>query len=48
MTKDGPGIFGGPGQNAGPGCRFTEFDSDHDVDMLDFAEFQNAFGGEYP
>jgi len=45
LTKDGPGIFGGPGENAGPGCRFADFDADADVDLLDFAEFQNSFGG---
>lgn len=43
LTKDGPGIFGGPGNNAGPGCRFADFDTDSDVDLLDFAEFQNFF-----
>jgi hypothetical protein len=44
LTKDGPGIFGGPGNAAGPGCRFTDFDLDADVDLFDFAEFQNLFG----
>jgi hypothetical protein len=43
LTRDGPGIFGGPEQNAGPGCRFTDFDADQDVDLLDFAEFANIF-----
>jgi len=43
LTKDGPGIFGGPGHDAGPGCRFADFDADRDVDLLDFAEFQNLF-----
>jgi len=43
MTKDGPGIFGGPGNDAGPGCRFADFDADGDVDLLDLAEFQNLF-----
>ncbi len=42
LTKDGPGIFGGPGNDAGPGCRFADFDAD--VDLLDFARFQNSFG----
>jgi len=45
LTKDGPGILGGPGNDAGPGCRFADFDSDADVDLLDFAEFQNLFSG---
>lgn len=44
LTKDGPVIFGGPEQNAGPGCRFADFDADGDTDMLDYAQFQNAFG----
>ncbi len=39
------GISGGPENNAGPGCRFTDFDGDHDADILDFAEFQNLFRG---
>jgi hypothetical protein len=43
LTRDGPEIFGGPQQNAGPGCRFTDFDGDSDVDLLDFAEFANIF-----
>jgi len=46
LTKDGPGIFGGPGNDAGPGCRFADFDTDGDVDLLDFAEFQNLFNGQ--
>lgn len=46
MTKDGPGIFGGPSNDAGPGCRFADFDADSDVDLLDFAEFQNLFNGQ--
>ncbi len=45
LTKDGPGIFGGPGKSAGPGCRFADFDADADVDLLDFAAFQNLFNG---
>lgn len=45
LTKNGPGIFGGPGENAGPGCRFADFDADSDTDLVDFAEFQNSFGG---
>jgi len=46
LTKDGPGIFGGPNNNAGPGCRFADFDADADTDLLDFAEFQNLFTGQ--
>jgi hypothetical protein len=46
LTKDGPGIFGGPENDAGPGCRFADFDADTDVDLLDFAEFQNLFNGQ--
>lgn len=37
------GINGGPDQDAGPGCRFADFDSDSDTDLRDFAEFQNTF-----
>ena len=36
-------INGGPDLDAGPGCRFADFDADSDVDLLDLAEFQNAF-----
>jgi hypothetical protein len=43
LTKDGPGIFGGPDNDAGPGCRFTDFDADADTDLADFAVFQNHF-----
>jgi hypothetical protein len=47
LTNRRPGINGGPGQDAGPGCRFADFDSDTDVDLLDIAEFQvNFTGGE--
>lgn len=46
LTKDGPGIFGGPGNNAGPGCRFADIDADPDVDLLDLATFQNLFNGQ--
>jgi len=48
LTKDGPGIFGGPEEDAGPGCRFADFDADKDVDLSDFAEFQNLFGASSP
>ena len=44
LTNDRPGIHGGPDNDAGPGCRFADFDSDGDTDLRDFAEFQNAFG----
>ena len=36
---------GAPGDDAGPGCRFADMDSDTDVDLHDFALFQNAFTG---
>jgi len=45
LTNERPGINGGPGNDAGPGCRFADFDSDSDVDLLDLAEFQAAFTG---
>jgi hypothetical protein len=54
LTKDGPGIFGGPqlggdpGVGAGPGCRWADTDADSDVDLADFAEFQNRFTGSNP
>jgi len=44
LTNDRPGINGGPDQDAGPGCRFADFDSDGDTDLRDLADFQNAFG----
>jgi hypothetical protein len=43
LTNERPGINGGPDLNAGPGCRFADFDGDSDADLLDFAEFQNLF-----
>jgi len=43
LTNDRPGIQGGPANDAGPGCRFADFDSDSDTDLHDLAEFQNAF-----
>ena len=46
LTKDGPGIFSGPDNDAGPGCRFADCDGDGDVDLRDIAAFQNAFTGE--
>jgi hypothetical protein len=43
LTNDRPGIHGGPEQDAGPGCRFADFDADADTDLADLAEFQNLF-----
>jgi hypothetical protein len=38
---------GMPGEDAGPGCRFADFDGDSDVDLVDLAQFQAGFtGGE--
>lgn len=48
LTNDRMGINGGPDLNSGPGCRFADFDADSDVDLLDFAEFQNLFGSTLP
>lgn len=45
LSNDRPGIHGGPESDAGPGCRFVDFDSDGDSDLRDFAEFQSVFGG---
>lgn len=46
LTNQRPGINGGPDNDAGPGCRFADFDADSDVDLLDFAEFQNLFSAQ--
>ena len=35
----------GPGGGASRGCRFADLDQDDDVDLHDFALFQNAFTG---
>jgi len=43
LTNDRHGIHGGPDNDAGPGCRFADFDSDGDVDLLDLAEIQERF-----
>lgn len=43
LTNIRPGINGGPDNDAGPGCRFADFDFDSDTDLADFAEFQNTF-----
>ena len=44
LTNVRPGINGGPDNDAGPGCRFADFNADADTDLADFADFQNAFG----
>ena len=46
LSNRRPGINGGPGMGAGPGCRFADFDFDNDVDLLDAAEFQLNFTGD--
>jgi len=33
----------GPDTDAGPGCRFADFDADTDVDLDDFAAFTELF-----
>jgi hypothetical protein len=38
------GINGGPGMDAGPGCRFADFNDDSSTDLSDFATFQLLFG----
>jgi hypothetical protein len=43
LTSERIGINGGPGNDAGPGCRFADFDADSDVDLHDVADFQRAF-----
>jgi hypothetical protein len=48
MSKEGPDLFGGPGENTGPGCAFTDFDFDLDVDLVDFAEFASRYTGYLP
>ncbi len=45
LTNRRPGINGGPGNDAGPGCRFADFDFDDDVDMEDIALLQENFTG---
>ncbi len=45
LTNVRPGINGGPDQDAGPGCRFADFDADSDVDLYDVAVFQQIFTG---
>jgi hypothetical protein len=46
LTNVRPGINGGPENDAGPGCRFADFDGD--ADLRDFAEFQNLFNRPHP
>ena len=46
LTNRRPGINGGPDEDAGPGCRFADFDCDSDVDLLDLADFQITFTGQ--
>jgi hypothetical protein len=48
LTNERPGINGGPENDTGPGCRFADFDADADVDLLDFADFQNQFAPAQP
>ena len=44
LAREGPDLFGGgPGKNAGPGCAFSDFDGDMDMDLRDFAVFQNVY-----
>jgi len=45
LTNRRPRINGGPDNDAGPGCRFADFDDDTDVDLRDVADFQNTFTG---
>jgi len=39
------GCLGGPGSDAGPGCRPLDGDRDSDVDLRDFARMQQLFSG---
>jgi hypothetical protein len=53
LSREGPDLFGGPDENAGPGCAFCDFPADGDgpdgdVDLFDFAEFANHFTGSLP
>ena len=45
LTNARPGIHGGPGNDAGPGCRFADFDGDADVDLDDIGAYQRTFTG---
>ncbi len=45
LTNDRPRIHGGPANDAGPGCRFADFDSDADTDLRDFAAFSLLLPG---
>jgi hypothetical protein len=44
LSNRRPGINGGPGMDAGPGCRFADFNADSSTDLLDFAAMQIIFG----
>ena len=46
LTNERLGINGGPGADAGSGCRFADFDDDTDVDLRDLATFQTTFTGD--
>jgi hypothetical protein len=48
LTNERIGINGGPGNDAGPGCRFADFNADSDTDLSDFADFQNLFTAPQP
>jgi len=43
LTNERLGINGGPGMDAGPGCRFADFNHDSSTDLSDFATFQLLF-----
>jgi hypothetical protein len=45
LTNERVGIRGGPDEQAGPGCRWADFEGDADVDLHDVAAFQNLFDG---
>jgi hypothetical protein len=48
LAKAGPDLSAGPYENTGPGCAFTDFDFDLDVDLFDFAEFASRYTGYLP
>ncbi|RJP32097.1 MAG: hypothetical protein C4547_14630 [Phycisphaerales bacterium] len=45
LDVDWGGGAGGPGADAGPGCRWADADGDTDVDLRDFAALQNRYTG---
>jgi hypothetical protein len=46
LANERIGMNGGPGKDAGPGCRWANMEGDGaDVDLADFAAFQNIFDG---